>query len=133
MGSVVTAMGTSPDGDELYFGVANNEVHAYSTDGTGTKQWTIKNGGDTQAIEVAGDEIFMGGHFGQNLTYRVKRQWVLSANLDGTITSWDPQLGGGSMGVWAIDATASHIHLGGVFTTAGGLSKPRYARFDAAP
>lgn len=133
-GGTVTAMGTSPDGDELYFGVANNEVHAYSTEGTGAKHWTIKNGGDTQAIEVSGDEIFMGGHFGQNITEKIKRKWVLSTDKGGKVTSWDAQLGGGSMGVWAIDATATHLHLGGEFTTVGGVNNsPRYARFDATP
>jgi hypothetical protein len=133
VGSVVTAMGTSADGDELYFGVANNEVHAYSTDGSGLKLWTIKNGGDTQAIEVTGDEIFMGGHFGQNLTEKIKRQWVLSTDLAGHVTSWDAKLGGGSMGVWAIDATDQHVHIGGEFITVDGLNRPRYVRFDVTP
>lgn len=131
VGSTVTAMGTADDGDELYFGVANNEVHAYSTAGSGTKRWTIKNGGDTQAIEVTDDEIFMGGHFGQNVTQKIKRQWVLSTDLSGKVTSWDPKLSGGRMGVWAIDATAQHVHIGGEFVYVNGLNKPRYVRFDA--
>lgn len=133
IGSVVTAMGTSDNGDELYFGVANNEVHAYSTDGVGTKRWTIKNGGDTQAIDVTADEVFLGGHFGQNLTQKIKRQWVLSVDKAGKVTPWDAKLGGGSMGVWAIDATATHVHVGGEFVTVGGLNKPRYARFAVTP
>lgn len=133
VGSVVTAMGSPDDGDELYFGVANNEVHAYSTEGTGTKLWTIKNGGDTQAIDVTDDEVFLGGHFGQNLTQKIKRQWVLSVTKDGKVTSWDAKLGGGSMGVWAIDATAQHVHVGGEFITVAGVNKPRYARFAVTP
>lgn len=133
VGSAVTAMGTSDDGDELYFGVANNEVHAYATDGVGTRRWTIKNGGDTQAIEVTADEVFMGGHFGQNLTQKVKRQWVLSTTKAGAVTAWDAKLGGGSMGVWAIDATSQHLHIGGEFATVAGVNNPRYVRFDTAP
>ncbi|CUR57336.1 exported hypothetical protein [metagenome] len=133
IGSVVVAMGISPTADRIYFGVADNRVLAYNV-ATSALVWTIKNGGDTQAIAVTDTAIYLGGHFGQNITQKVKRQWVESLNLDGTVTSWDPKLAGGSMGIWAITATPTAIHLGGEFITINGAnSHPRYARFAGTP
>jgi hypothetical protein len=35
------------------------------------------------------------------------------------------------MGVWAIDATDQHVHIGGEFIYVNGVNQPRYVRFDA--
>lgn len=133
VGSVVVAMGVSPTADRLYFGVADNRVLAYDI-ATSTLLWTVKNGGDTQAIAVTDTAVYLGGHFGQNLTQRVKRQWIQSLKLDGTVTEWDPKLSGGSMGVWAITATPTALLVGGEFTHINGASTyPRFARFAGTP
>jgi hypothetical protein len=133
VGSLLTAMGTSPSGDRLYFGVADNRVFAYDT-ATSAPLWTIKNGGDTQAIDASDTEVYLGGHFTNNITTKVKRQWIESVRpADGSLTSWDPQLLGGSLGVWAITATATSLLVGGEFTSAGGVEKKRFARFSGTP
>jgi hypothetical protein len=128
VGSRVVAMGVSPGADRLYFGVADNRVFAYDV-AANAQLWSIKNGGDTQAIAATDTEVFLGGHFGQNITAKVKRQWVQSVRLDGTVTGWDPKLGGGSMGVWALAVTPTALLVGGEFTTVDGLNRPRFARF----
>lgn len=133
VGSLLTAMGISPSGDRLYYGTADNRVFAYDT-ATGAKAWEIKNGGDTQAIAVGETEVYIGGHFGNNITDKVKRQWVQSVNAsDGHVTSWDPKLAGGSLGVWALVATPTALLVGGEFTTANGLIQRRFARFSGTP
>lgn len=132
VGSRVTAMGVSPSAGRLYFGVANNEVHAYDVPSS-ARLWTIKNGGDTQAIAATETEVYYGGHFGQNVTEKVKRQWVASVGLDGKLTAWDPKLGGGRMGVWALAATPTKLLVGGDFITVDGLNRPRFARFSGTP
>jgi outer membrane protein assembly factor BamB len=132
VGSRVTAMGLSPDASRLYFGVADNRVFAYDV-ATSALLWTVKNGGDTQAIAVSDTAVYLGGHFGQNLTQKVKRQWIQSLTLEGRVTDWDPRLAGGSMGVWVIVATPTSLLVGGEFVYVGGVNKPRFARFSGTP
>lgn len=132
-GSLLTAMGISASGDRLYYGVADNRVLAYDTN-TAAHLWTIKNGGDTQAILAGDSEVYIGGHFGNNLTAKVKRQWIESVSpTTGAVTDWNPQLAGGSLGVWAITATPTALLIGGEFTTAGGVDRRRFARFAGTP
>jgi outer membrane protein assembly factor BamB len=133
VGSLLVAMGVSPSGDRLYYGTDDNRVFAYDT-ATNTKVWEMKNGGDTQAIAVGANEVYLGGHFGNNITDKVKRQWIESVNSsDGHVTAWDPKFAGGSLGVWAIVATPTALLVGGEFTTAAGQIQRRFARFSGTP
>lgn len=133
-GSLLTALGISPNGDRLYYGVGDNRVFAYDTNTTGAPLWTVKNGGDTQAIAAGATEVYLGGHFGNNLTAKVKRQWIESVSADtGAVTAWDPQMAGGFMGVWAITATPTGLLVGGGFTTVGGVDRRRFAAFSGTP
>ena len=132
-GGVVVAMGTSPSTDRLYYGIGDNRVFAYDV-ASNTEVWTVKNGGDTQAIDATEDEVFLGGHFGNNLVDKVKRQWVESVNAsDGSVTSWDAGLSGGTLGVWAIQVTPAAVLVGGEFTTSHGAACRRFARFAVTP
>lgn len=54
-------------------------------------------------------------------------------NLDGTVTDWDPKLGAGSMGVWALAATPTSLLVGGELIYINGLNRPRFARFSGTP
>ena len=132
-GGKVITMTTSPDGNNLYFGTENNTLFNYTlTDNV--PSWKFKTSGDTQAIAVTASEIYFGGHFSQIVSGKIKRKWVASADLDGTITSWDPMLNGGSMGVWALDTTPTHLLVGGEFTSINGSNAhPRFARFAGTP
>lgn len=133
VGSRVTAMGISPTADRLYFGVANNEVFAYDV-ASSTLLWKIKNGGDTQAIAATDTSVYYGGHFGQNLTQKTKRQWIAEVSAsDGRLTGWDPKLGGGKMGVWALAVTENSLLVGGEFVYVNGENRPRFARFSGTP
>lgn len=134
VGSALATMGISPSGDRLYYGVADNRVFAWDTAGTGTLAWTIKNGGDTQAIAVGSTEVYLGGHFTNNITNKVKRTWIESVSpTNGQVTSWDPQLAGGTSGVWALSITPTTLLVGGQFTTAAGVDCRRFARFQGTP
>ena len=121
-GSLVVSMGSSPSGDTLYYGVMDNRVFAYDA-ATSALKWSIKNGGDTQAIDATADEVFLGGHFSQNIETKAKRRWMMSVNAsDGVVTPWDPQLDGGHMGVWAIEVTNDLLLVGGEFTVSHGIA-----------
>lgn len=130
VGSKVTAMDVTSNSERLYFGVQDNRVFAYEVP-TSRLLWTVKNSGDTQAIAATEDEVFLGGHFSQSVTYRTKRVWAMSLTPEGALTTWDPKLGGGSMGVWAMEPTARALYVGGEFTAVGGsFSRPRFAEFS---
>ena len=132
-GGRVVTLAVHPSGSTLYVATANNSIFAYNLAGVNSLLWAHKNGGDTQAIAVSDDEIYIGGHFTNIVTYHVHRSYLASLNLDGSLTSWDPNLAGGTMGVWAIAFSPTHVLVGGVFTTVGGLSRKRFARFAGTP
>ncbi len=132
VGSGVVAMGISPRADRIYFGVRDNRVFAYDV-ASSVLLWTTKNSGNTQAIAVTDTEIYLGGHFSQNNDTRIKRLWIMSLHVDGTITGWDPQLSGSNWSVWAIVATPTALQVGGGFTKVGDLARPHFARFSGTP
>lgn len=132
VGSGVVAMAISPRADRIYFGVRDNRVFAYDV-ASSALLWTTKNSGNTQAIAVTDTEIYLGGHFSQNNDTRIKRLWIMSLHLDGTLTEWDPQLSGSNWSVWAIVATPTALQVGGGFTRVGDLTRPHFARFSGIP
>jgi WD40 repeat protein len=126
-------VGLSPDGSRLYFSTPDNQVFAYDTS-SNTPVWVRKTSGDTQAIHPSATEVYIGGHFSQIVTYKIKRQFLASLNpADGTVTPWDPNPVGGTMGVWAITATDTSLMVGGTFTTVNGVERVRFARFPGTP
>jgi hypothetical protein len=126
-------VGLSPDGSRLYFSTPDNLLFSYDT-ASNTPVWVRKTSGDTQAIYPTASEVYIGGHFSQIVTYKIKRTFLASLNAaDGTVTPWDPNPSGGTMGVWAITPTPDSLSVGGTFTTVGGVERVRFARFIGTP
>ncbi|KQZ66436.1 hypothetical protein ASD66_23200 [Nocardioides sp. Root151] len=126
-------LGLSPDGSRLYFSTPDNRLFSYDT-ATSDLVWIRKTSGDTQAIYPTATEVYIGGHFSQIVTYKIKRCFLASLNAsDGTVTPWDPNPVGGDMGVWAITPTPNSLSVGGTFTTVGGVDRVRFARFPGTP
>ena len=137
-GDIGLAIDVTPDGSRLFFSVPNNEVYGFDL-ATSQLVWTTKAGGDTQAIEATNDEVFIGGHFRNITTYKVKRNLLASLNVsDGTVTAWDPHLSG-DMGPWTMHiapATQSgtttipeKLVVGGDFGYVGGAPRAGMTRF----
>lgn len=132
-GGRVVTIGLDPDGSRLYVATANNSLFAYDSGGN-QPTWVRKTSGDTQAIAASETELYIGGHFSQIVTYKIKRTFLASLNPgDGTVTAWDPNLSGPKMGVWAITITPGRLLVGGVFTMVGDLAQRRLARFAGTP
>lgn len=126
-------VGLSPDGSRVYFSTPDNRLFAYDTT-SNTPLWIRKTSGDTQAIHPTATEVYIGGHFSQIVTYKIKRTFLASLNAaDGTVTPWDPNPSGGTMGVWAITPTPGSLSVGGTFTTMNGVERVRFARFPGTP
>ena len=134
-GNAVT-VDVGPDG-HFYYGTENNTLFAYdpnrATDAN-DPLWSTKTSGNTQAIEVVDDEMWIGGHFSQIVTEKIARPFLASLNpVTGKATTWDSQCTGGKQGVWALLHDGDDLHAGGYFSAFGSEQRPRYARFPDAP
>ena len=125
----------SPDGTRLFFSTPNNVLWAYDlVAGPATPVWSVKTGGDTQAVVASSTEVYFGGHFGQLTTFKVKRSALASVNLaDGTPTAWDPNPLNWGMGVWALATTPDKLLVGGDFHQIDTKFRRGFARFSGTP
>ena len=102
-GGVALAVDVTPDGSRVLFSTENNNVFAYDPAVSSKPVWINKGGGDTQAIEATNTEVFIGGHFRQINTWKIKRNLAASVSVvDGRPTDWNPHFSG-DMGPWAIE------------------------------
>lgn len=132
-GGTVITLALSHDGSRLYFSTENNTLFAYDLPAN-VPTWSVKTSGDTQAIAASATEVYIGGHFSQLTTYKVKRNFLASLNpSDGTPTAWDPNPSGGTMGVWSLALTPDSLQAGGTFTSVNGVPCVRFARFAGQP
>jgi WD40 repeat protein len=130
-GGTVVTIGLSPDGGRFFYGTHNNTLYAYDPAASNDPVWLIKTSGNTQAIAVSNDEMWIGGHFSQILTGKIPRPFIASLDpVDGSVNEWNPECRGGSYGVWALLLEGTHLHVGGVFTGFGTIDQPGYARFS---
>ena len=131
-GNAVT-VDVGPDG-WFYYGTENNTLFAYDPASSNEPQWSLKTSGNTQAIEVVDDEMWIGGHFSQIVTGKIARPYLASIDpASGTVTSWDSQCAGGKQGVWALLHDGADLHAGGYFAAFGTVKQRGYARFSVAP
>jgi hypothetical protein len=132
-GNAVT-VALSPDGQRFFVGTSNNTLFAYDPAVSNDPVWTIKTSGDTQAIAVSDDEMWIGGHFSQIVTGKIPRPFIASLDpVDGSVNDWNPQCSGPKMGVWALEHDGTHLHAGGVFASFDGVRQRGYARFTEVP
>ena len=128
-GNAVT-VALSPDGQRFFVGTQNNTLFAYDPAISNTPAWTIKTSGDTQAIAVSDDEMWIGGHFSQIVTGKIPRPFIASLDpVDGSVNDWNPQCSGPKMGVWALEYDGTHLHAGGLFASFNTVRQRGYARF----
>ncbi|HYF47068.1 MAG TPA: delta-60 repeat domain-containing protein [Acidimicrobiales bacterium] len=131
-GGVALAAELSPDGSRFFFSTTNNRIHAYDPAVSSTPVWVAQSKGDTQAIASSATEVYVGGHF-SGFGDRAKRNRIASLSFaTGATTAWNPGANG-TMGVWAMEVTPTHLLVGGEFTRIGGLVRPGFARFTGTP
>lgn len=117
-GGVALTVALSPDGSRMFFSTTNNILYAYDPAVSNTPTYTIKTGGDTQAIAVSATEVYFGGHF-TNIQQVGKRPFSASARLsDGVVTRWTGDMTA-NMGVWAMALTPTQVIMGGDFSKVG--------------
>lgn len=121
----------SPDGSRLFYATENNTLFAYDPAVSNDPVWSLKTSGNTQAIAVAGDEMWIGGHFSQIVTTKTPRPYIASLDpVDGSVNDWNPECFGVKSGVWAFALEGNHLHVGGKFSGFGSVNQKGYARFS---
>ena len=84
------------------------------------------------AVEQLGDTVYIGGRFNvvanakRTVTYERHNLMAFDANT-GDMRTFAPNLNGD---VWAIEASADAIYIGGRFTTIDGVARPAIAKLD---
>jgi WD40 repeat protein len=133
-GNAVTVE-VSPDGSRFFYSTENNTVFAYDPATSNSPLWSRKMSGNTQAMAAGpSGELYIGGHFSQDVTSKTKRAYFASINYgSGSLTSWDPNATGGKMGVWAFLIDGDKLHAGGLFRYFNGVQQRGYARFSGTP
>ena len=129
-GGATITIALTPDGSRVFYGTSNNTVFAYDWATSNSPVWSKKMSGNTQAMVVTEDEMWIGGHFSQSIDDHESHPFIASINpSNGALNSWNPRCAGGKMGVWALDHDGTHLHVGGVFSTWDGVAQRGYARF----
>lgn len=119
------------DGNTVY-GVGRNAGAVVAFDfSTGARRWRTTANGDAQAVTVAGGLVYVGGHFTEIGSPRVPRSIMAALNpSNGAVDSaFTPRFVTSWPGIWALDAAATRLYVGGHFTAAGPTPPKRYPYF----
>lgn len=127
-GGVAIAVALTPDGSRLFYSTSSNRTYAYDPATANTPVYTIRTGGDVQAIAASPTEVYIGGHFTTLPQVKLARLHAASFLVtDGTVTEWSPSPDG-AYGVWSIEITSTALLLSGDFEKVGGKAQPGFAR-----
>jgi len=127
------AIDLTPDGSRLFFSTSNNRVFAFDPAVSGTPRYSVRMGGDTQAIAATATEVYIGGHFrNAQDPVRARRHLASFRVSDGAITDWITNADG-SFGVWTITITPTALAIGGDFLKVAGQFQPGFGRFPGTP
>jgi outer membrane protein assembly factor BamB len=116
------------------FAVSRNAGAVTSVDtATARRAWTQNANGDAQAITAIDGDLYVGGHFTKipNPTAKVPGGILakLSEATGAVDQSFRPKFVTTFPGIWALDASASRLFVGGHFTGAGLTQPSRYPYF----
>ena len=130
-GGTVRAVALTPDGSRLFFSTLSNLTWAYDPAQSNTPRYTVKTGGDVQAIAVSATEVYVGGHFGQIIGQpHLDRPRLASFQVsDGTPTDFRVELDS-FFGVWTLTVTPQYLVVGGAFENVNGQPQQGFARFS---
>jgi hypothetical protein len=132
-GGAAIATALSPDATRFYFSTTSNRTYAYEPATGNAPVWTLRTGGDVQAVAASATEVYVGGHFTTFPVDKLSRLHLGSVSAaTGAATSWDPRPDG-AFGVWALTVAPGAVLAGGDFERVGGRSQPRFARFSGTP
>ena len=97
---------------------------------TGAVAWSDHANGNLQSVRLSGGLLYCGGHFSGTASFMGQnRQKLASVNAaSGALTTFAPNINS-PLGTWALASDATHVYLGGDFSTVSGVLQPHYAMF----
>ena len=121
------------DGSSVYGAVGGGGGYAASWSATtNVKNWSVKGDGNVQAVDYANGELYVGGHFGPSFASNPRGQLAAVNAANGAVLPFNPNLGTNYYpGIWAIDAGADFLRIGGGFRSVNGVAQARYAELPA--
>ena len=108
--------------DRVYAAIGGPGGRALAWDAaTGDQRYWNRGGdGNAQAIDVYDGVVYVGGHFGPNFGGGTRHQLAALDAARGTLLPYTVGFTGGDHpGIWAVDAGADGLRIGGGFTLAG--------------
>lgn len=120
-GVVYTAVGGPGGGRGAAWTLDNNN-----------RKWSRGADGDVQAVDVEDGLVYFGGHFGPRFFNTPAHQLVVLQASNGALQNRHvPFVGNDKPGIWAVDAAADYLRIGGYFQGIGSRGRAaRYAVFD---
>ena len=111
-------------------GSTRNGVAAIGIDGTLSTTWdpNVQRSANSQAVSaltISGSTVFIGGFF--TSVRSNARNNLAAVGTDGSLSTWDPNVGGGSAVITSLAASGSTVYAGGSFTTIGGSPRNNLA------
>ena len=122
----IYGLDVSPDGTVVYGAQKSNQLTAWNVS-TGLRRWRVLTDGNAQAVKYYDDTVYFGFHDG----YQGDTTLKLLA-VDPATGAVDPDFRpaiNSFYGVFAIDASAGGLVIGGRFTTVSGTSARHVAIF----
>ena len=117
---------TADDQGRIFAG-SNNSVISY-TASTGARNWVVTGDGNIQGLDVEDGTVYAGGHF---VTMGVEaRNFLAGLDADtGALTAWNATANS-VLGVFAVEASADRLYIGGDFTRVSGVDQQGFAMFQ---
>ncbi|MEP7036118.1 MAG: fibronectin type III domain-containing protein [Actinomycetota bacterium] len=119
------------DGTRVYAAAGGSGGACTALDAaTGAVLWSDHSNGNLQSVRLSGGLLYCAGHFGGTTSFMGQsRQKLASVNAaTGALTAFAPKINS-ALGAWALASDATHIYLGGDFSTVTGVAQPHYAMF----
>lgn len=130
--SRVLALAVSADGRWVYTTNNGNRTRGYKPEVSPDARWVRRADGNTQALAIWRNSLYLGGHFSRLTDTRTSRPFFAAVNrFDGKNKRWNPKARGANRGCWALVVDGNRLHAGGGFTHFKKRSQRLYARFDA--
>ncbi|MGH2555078.1 MAG: hypothetical protein ACRDHO_05115 [Actinomycetota bacterium] len=98
--------------------------------GSGDLAWQKRGNGDVHAVEVAGNRVYAGGHFG-SIANRPRRRFATFRAVRGNILSDFSPSFNSSLGIWDIAGGNRRLWVVGNFTQVQNRERLRFARFSS--
>ena len=97
---------------------------------TGATLWSDHSNGNLQSVRLAGGLLYCAGHFSGTGSFLGQTRYKVAAvdPATGALNAFAPNVNS-SQGPWALAADATHVYMGGDFSSISGVPQPHFAMF----